>query len=49
MQSKTRVAADDASNQMIFEGLNGALGRVDLVSVGGNKLKSDSLLAHKIL
>ena len=35
LQQKTRVAADDARDKMIFEGLNGAFGRVGLVQVGG--------------
>ena len=49
MQWKTRVAAADASNQMVFKGLNGAFGRVGLLQVGGHKPKRDSLAAHKIL
>ena len=42
MQWKTRVAAADSSDEMIFKGLNGALRRVGLVQVGGHKLKCDS-------
>ena len=48
-QRKIRVAASDASDQMIFEGLNGALGRVVSVQVGRHKLKRDSLASHIIL
>ena len=47
MQWKTKVASADASDQMIFKGLNGAFVRVGSVKVGGNKLKRDSLAAHK--
>ena len=46
---ETRVASDDASDQMIFKGLNGALGRVGLLQMGRHNLKRDSLVAHKIL
>ena len=35
MKWKTSVVAADASNQVIFKGLNGALVRVGLVKVGG--------------
>ena len=49
MQWKIRVAAGDASNQVVLEGLYGALSRVFSVQVGGYKLKRDSLVAHIIL
>ena len=49
VQRKIRVTAGDASNQVVLEGLYGALSKVCLVQVGGNKLKSDSLAAHIIL
>ena len=49
MQWKTRDAAADDRNQMIFKGLNGVFGRVGLVQVGGHKLKHDPLATHKII
>ena len=49
MQRKIRVTAGDASNQVVLEGLDGALNRVFTVKVGGYKLKCDSLAAHIIL
>ena len=49
VQQKNRVAAVDASNQVVLEGLYGALSRVCLVQVGGYKLKRDSLAVHIIL
>ena len=49
MQRKIRVTAGDASNQVVLEGIDGALRRVCLVQVGGYKLKCDSLVAHIIL
>ena len=45
VKRKTRVAAADYNDQMIFECLNGALSRVGLVQLGGHKLKRDSLAA----
>ena len=49
MQRKIRVAAGGASNQVVLEGMDGALSRVCLVQVGGYKPKCDSLAAHIIL
>ena len=49
MQRKIRFTADDASNQVVLEGLDSALSRFCLVQVGGYKLKCDSLTAHIIL
>ena len=49
MQWKIRVTAGDASNQVVLEGLDGALIRVCSMQVGGYKLKCDSLAVHKIL
>ena len=49
MQRKDGVTAGDASNQVVLEGLYGALGRVCSVQVGEYKLKRDSLAAHRIL
>ena len=49
VQHKNRVTAGDARNQVVLEGLYGALSRVFLVHVGGYKLKRDSLAAHIIL
>ena len=49
VQQKRRVAAGDASNYMVLEGLYGAISRVFLVQVLGYKLKHDSLAAHIIL
>ena len=49
VQQKNRVTAGDARNQVVLEGLDGALRRVYLVQVGGYKLKYDSLAAHIIL
>ena len=49
MQRKNRVTAGDSSNQVVLEGLYGALSRVFSVQVGGYKLKHDSLAAHIIL
>ena len=46
---KIRVTAGDASNQVVLEGLDGALSRVCLVQVGEYNLKSDSLVVHIIL
>ena len=48
VQRKIRVRAGDASNQVVLEGLGGALSRVCLVQVGKYKLKCDSLAAHII-
>ena len=49
VQRRSRVAADDASDQMVLEGMYGTLFRVCLVQVGGYKLKRDSLAANIIL
>ena len=49
VQQKIRVTAGDASNQVVLEGLDGALSRVFLVQVGGYNLKYDSLTANIIL
>ena len=49
VQQKKMVTAGDSSDQVVLEGLYGALGRVCLVQVGGYKLKRDSLPAHVIL
>ena len=49
VQQKNSVTADDARDQVVLEGLYGALSRVCLVKVGGYKLKRDSLAAHIIL
>ena len=49
MQQKNRVTSGDASDQVVLEGLYGALSRVCLVQVEGYKLKRDSLTAHIIL
>ena len=49
MQQKNSVTADDARDQVVLEGLYGALGRVFSVQVGGYKLKRNSLAAHIIL
>ena len=49
VQRKNSFTADDYINQVVLEGLNGALRRVFLVQVGGYKLKHDSLAAHIIL
>ena len=49
VQQKIRVTAGDASNQVVLEGLDGALSRVCSVQVGGYKLKCDSLAANIIL
>ena len=49
VQRKNRVIAGDASNEVVLEGLYGALSRFCLVQVGGYKLKRDSLAAHIIL
>ena len=49
VQRKIRVTAGDASNQVVLEGLNGALSRFCLMQVGGYKMKCDSLAAHIIL
>ena len=49
LQRKIRVTDGDASNQVVLEGLDGALSRFCLVQVGGYKLKCDSLAAHIIL
>ena len=46
---KNRVTAGDARDQVILEGLCGALVRVCLVQVGGYKTKRESLAAHIIL
>ena len=49
VQQKNRVTYSDARNQVILEGLYGALSRVCSVQVGGYKVKCDSLDAHIIL
>ena len=49
VKQKKMVTAGDSSDQVVLEGLYGALGRVCLVQVGGYKLKRDSLAAHIIL
>ena len=49
MQRKNRVTAGDASDQVVLEGLYGALNIVSSVQVEGYKLKCDSLVAHIIL
>ena len=49
VQRKIRVTAGDASNQVVFKGLDSSLSRVCLVQVGGYKLKSDSLAGNIIL
>ena len=49
VQRKNRVTAGDARNQVVLEGLCGALSRVFSVQVGGYKMKHESLAAHIIL
>ena len=49
VQQKIRITAGDASNQVVLEGLDGALSRVCFLQEGGYKLKCDSLAAHIIL
>ena len=49
MQRENSVTAGDARNQVVLEGMDGALRIVYLVQVGGYKLKYDSLAAHIIL
>ena len=49
VQWKIRFTARDVSNQVVLEGLDGALSRVCSVQVGGYKLKCDSLAVHIIL
>ena len=49
MQRKNRVTAGDARNQVVLEGLDGAISRFCSVQVGRYKLKCDSLVAHIIL
>ena len=49
VQQKNRFTAGDARNQVVLEGLYGALGVVCLVQVGGYKLRRDSLAADIIL
>ena len=49
MQRKNSVTSGDAINQVVIEGLYGALGRVYLVQLGGYKQKHDSLGTHIIL
>ena len=49
VQQKHRVTAGDARDELVLEGLYGALSRVFLVQVRGYKLTHNSLAAHIIL
>ena len=49
VQQKIRVTSGDVRNQVVLEGLDGALSIFCLVQVGVYKLKIDSLVAHIIL